>query len=74
VTSLQDLVGQLEQVLGKQAVLDRLPDQPGDVQQTYADTSLAEAELGYRSQTPVAEGLARFCAWYLEERDAGRLS
>ena len=72
-TSLQELVTMLEQALGKNAILDRQPDQLGDVRQTYADISLAGRELGYRCTVPVAEGLARFCAWYLEEHTAGRL-
>ncbi|MGE3175624.1 MAG: SDR family NAD(P)-dependent oxidoreductase [Planctomycetota bacterium] len=74
VTSLRDLVRGLEQALGRAAVLDRQPDQPGDVPRTFADTTRAATELGYRSATPVAEGLQRFCAWYLAERAAGSIA
>ena len=37
------------------------------------DLPLAERELGYRCTVPVAEGIRRFCRWYLQERSAGRL-
>jgi UDP-glucuronate 4-epimerase len=67
-TSLAELVGTLERLLGKKAVLKRLPDQPGDVPITCADVSLAERELGYRCTVPVQEGLRRYVAWYREAR------
>ena len=63
VTTLAQLVALLEGLLGKRAVLDRRPLQPGDVPITYADCSLAEARLGYLSRVPIEEGLARYCAW-----------
>lgn len=72
-TTLQELVALLEQALGRRAILDRQPDQPGDVPVTYADIGLAERELGYRSEVPIAEGIARFCRWYVGEKQAGRL-
>ncbi|MBL8734256.1 MAG: GDP-mannose 4,6-dehydratase [Planctomycetes bacterium] len=72
-TSLAEMVQQLERVLGRQAVLQRLPDQPGDVPVTFADVTRAEHELGYRSATPFAVGVERFCAWYVAEKAAGRI-
>ena len=53
----------LEQALGKAAVIERLPEQPGDVPQTWADVSKAEALLGYAPQTPYSVGVARFAEW-----------
>jgi UDP-glucuronate 4-epimerase len=41
-----------------------LPLQPGDVPDTYAEVSDLVADTGYRPSTPVAEGIARFVAWY----------
>jgi UDP-glucuronate 4-epimerase len=38
--------------------------QAGDVPQTFADADLLEALTGYRPATPVAEGVAAFCAWW----------
>ncbi|HEB54103.1 MAG TPA: SDR family NAD(P)-dependent oxidoreductase [bacterium] len=72
-TSLSELVEHLERALDRPARRNRLPDQPGDVPITYADVTRAEQELGYRCTTPLAEGVQKFCAWYLEEKRAGRL-
>jgi UDP-glucuronate 4-epimerase len=56
-------VAALEAALGRRAILERRPDQPGDVPVTCADVSLARADLGYEPRTPLEEGLARFAAW-----------
>ena len=63
----------MEELKQKTAELERLPDQPGDVPVTYADVRRAERALGYRSETPLAEGVQKFCRWYLEEKLAARL-
>jgi UDP-glucuronate 4-epimerase len=73
-TTLAELVQQLERCLGRTARLRRLPDQPGDVPITYADIGLAGRELGYRCTTPLAQGVERFCAWYLREKHEGRVA
>ncbi|MEC8251967.1 MAG: SDR family NAD(P)-dependent oxidoreductase [Planctomycetota bacterium] len=72
-TSLKELVAQVEASLGIPASLDRQPDQPGDVPITYADVTRAEQALGYRPETPLAEGVKKFCRWYLAEKAAGRV-
>ena len=72
-TSLGELVQQLERALGKPARKKVLPDQPGDVPITFADVSLAERELGYRCTTPLAEGVAKFCRWYVAAKRDGRV-
>jgi nucleoside-diphosphate-sugar epimerase len=41
---------------------------------TFADTSLAERELGYRCATPLAAGVERFCSWYLAAKRAGSIA
>jgi UDP-glucuronate 4-epimerase len=61
--SVNDLVAGLEKALGKKAVKEYLPAQPGDVERTYADITKAERELGYKPKTTIEEGLARFTAW-----------
>lgn len=66
-TTLAQLVALLETALGKKAVLDRRPLQPGDVPITYADCSRAESLLGYRSRVPIEDGIARYCAWLRAE-------
>lgn len=70
-TTLRDLVAHLERALGKKATLKRLPDQPGDVPITWADVSLAERELGYRCTVPFAQGIQRFCEWYVQHKREG---
>ena len=42
----------------------RCPDQPGDVRQTFAAIDRAAAELGYAPETPFADGLRQYIAWY----------
>jgi UDP-glucuronate 4-epimerase len=61
--SLSDLVRTLEDALGVHAVLDRLPEQAGDVPCTWADITKARHLLGYTPATPFEEGVQRFAAW-----------
>jgi UDP-glucuronate 4-epimerase len=56
----------LEQCLERKAQMNLLPLQPGDVPDTYADTADLERDVGYRPDTPVEEGVARFVRWYRE--------
>jgi UDP-glucuronate 4-epimerase len=60
---LDKLIEQIETALGKKAIINRLPTQPGDVKQTYADTSKAEKELGYNPNTLLKDGLREFVRW-----------
>jgi UDP-glucuronate 4-epimerase len=62
--ALGDLISAIERALGKKAIIDRQPEQPGDVQRTYADVTRAEQELGYRPTTHIDAGLAKFVAWF----------
>ena len=73
-TTLSELVAAIEATLGKSAVLDRQPDQPGDVPATFADINRATAELSYDRRVSLRDGLARFARWYLAEREADRLA
>ncbi|MGI9107701.1 MAG: GDP-mannose 4,6-dehydratase [Pyrinomonadaceae bacterium] len=61
---LRELIALLETELGRKAVIDRQPMQPGDVPQTFADISKARALLGYNPQTGIEEGIRRFVAWF----------
>jgi UDP-glucuronate 4-epimerase len=56
----------LEECLGKKAVKNFLPLQPGDVPATHADVSDLVRDIGYAPSTPVEEGIRRFVAWYRE--------
>lgn len=64
--ALSKLVAHIEKRVGRAAILERLPDQPGDVPITYADVSKAERELGWKPRISIEEGLDRFVSWYLE--------
>lgn len=72
-TTLETLVTMLEEALGRKALLDPQPEQPGDVKQTHADITRAQGELGYAVKVPLEAGLARFAEWYLAQRSAGIL-
>ena len=61
-----ELVDRIEERVGKKAILDQRPDQPGDVPITYADVSKAERDLGYKPEVRIEEGLDRFMRWYRE--------
>jgi UDP-glucuronate 4-epimerase len=54
----------LEDCLGKKAVKNMLPMQPGDVQATYADVDELVKAIGYKPAMSVEEGMARFVDWY----------
>ena len=56
----------MEQALGKQAVKDFQPMQPGDVVATAADTQALEDWVGFRPSTSIEEGVGRFASWYRE--------
>ncbi|MBQ8382244.1 MAG: NAD-dependent epimerase/dehydratase family protein [Clostridia bacterium] len=68
--SLMDFISILENCLMQEGIItapakkEYLPMQPGDVYQTYADTSKLERDFGFKPATPLSEGLARFAAWY----------
>ncbi len=63
-TSLSKLVELIESALGKKAILDRQPMQPGDVTITCADVSKAKELLDYQPSTEVPAGIERFVEWY----------
>ena len=54
----------IEKRIGRPAIRNYLPMQPGDVPSTFADAELLVKLTGFRPSTPVAEGVARFVAWY----------
>ena len=61
---LIDYIGAIETALGKKAIKEYLPMQPGDVYKTFADVSDLEAKFNYHPSTPVTEGVQRFVEWY----------
>jgi UDP-glucuronate 4-epimerase len=63
---LMEFIDAIEESLGKKAIKEFLPMQPGDVPVTWADVSDLETELLYKPDTPVKEGVKRFIDWYKE--------
>ncbi|WP_312584784.1 NAD-dependent epimerase [Atlantibacter sp.] len=62
--ALMDYISALEQALGKEAIKNMLPMQPGDVLETSADTQALYQVIGFKPQTSVEEGVKRFVSWY----------
>ena len=69
--SLRELVSLIEEVLGKKADIEELPEQPGDVPITYADISKARRLLGYDPQVGIEEGIERFVRWFKDRKKGG---
>jgi len=61
---LLDYISALERALGKQAIKQFEPMQPGDVRSTFADTRRLDGAVGFAPSTPLEEGLARFAQWF----------
>lgn len=61
---LMDYIGVLEKCLGREAVKEYLPMQPGDVYETYADVSGLMEDYGFKPSTTIEEGLGRFAGWF----------
>ena len=59
-----EFIDVLERLLGRPAIRDLQPMQPGDVLATYASIARLQAATGFAPRTPLADGLARFVAWY----------
>ncbi|HSH95054.1 MAG TPA: GDP-mannose 4,6-dehydratase, partial [Roseimicrobium sp.] len=61
---LDYLIQLIEKAVGKAAVIDRQPHQPGDVPITYADISRAREKLGYQPRIKIEQGIPRFVEWF----------
>jgi len=61
---LMEFIATIEQAVGKKAVMEMKPRQPGDVLRTAADVSALEAAVGFRPHTPLADGIGRMVRWY----------
>jgi nucleoside-diphosphate-sugar epimerase len=64
VVALRDMIGLIETHVGKKAVIEQLPEQPGDVKITYADVGKAKRLLGYSPSVHIDEGIKNFVGWY----------
>lgn len=61
---LMKLIETIENCLGKEAIKDMQPMQPGDVPATYADVDALMADVDFRPDTPIELGVERFVNWY----------
>lgn len=62
--SLKDLISTIQHALGKKAVIEQLPEQPGDVKRTFADTHKAQRLFGYAPKTSIVSGITKMVDWY----------
>lgn len=62
--SLRELIKAIEEVTGKQSIIEQLPEQTGDLPKTFADISKSKALLGYNPQTKLIEGVNKFYDWF----------
>lgn len=67
-TELSRLIELLEDALGKKAIIDRQPSQPGDVPITFADISKARRMLDYNPTTKIENGIPKFVEWFRSKR------
>jgi UDP-glucuronate 4-epimerase len=70
-TTLSRLIELISGAMGVEPEIERLPLQPGDVRQTFADVSKAARLFGYRPTTKPEEGIPRFAEWFEGERGQG---
>lgn len=66
--SLHRMIELLERALGKKALIDRQPLQPGDVPLTFADVSKAREKLGYEPKVKFEQGIQIFAEWFLKDQ------
>jgi UDP-glucuronate 4-epimerase len=62
--ALLDYIALIEKEVGRKAILELVPAQPGDVPETYADVEALSKAIGFEPSTPIEEGIRRFVAWY----------
>ncbi len=65
---LTEMIAAIEKAVGRKAVIDWQPDQPGDVPITFADISKAREKLGYAPGTPFEAGIVKFVEWFRTAR------
>lgn len=61
---LMTFIETIEAAIGKQAIKNFLPMQPGDVHATYADVSDLKRDIGFEPSTPLADGITQWAGWY----------
>lgn len=65
--SLNQMLNTLERVIGKKAIINKLPIQQGDVKKTFADINKSRQKLGYDPKFKFEEGIIKFVNWYKQK-------
>ncbi len=65
---IREVVRLIEQAVGRKAIIELAPMQPGDVPATYADVEELQKEVGFAPSTPVTAGVEEFVAWFRKYR------
>jgi nucleoside-diphosphate-sugar epimerase len=63
IASVWDILGKLEAIIGRRAIVRHEAPRPGDQRSTFADTTKLQRHLGWQAKTPLDDGLARQVAW-----------
>lgn len=69
--TLNDLISSIETAVGKKAIINQLPEQPGDVPLTSADVRKARQLLGFNPRTTIANGVPEYVEWFRQMRAQG---
>jgi UDP-glucuronate 4-epimerase len=64
----EQMIETIETVVGKSAIINRLPEQPGDVPQTWADVSKANKLFNYKPTISFKDGVTEFYKWQKAQR------
>jgi UDP-glucuronate 4-epimerase len=71
--SLNEMISSIESAVGKTAIINQMPEQPGDVPLTSADVSKATRDLHFKPTTHIKEGIPRFVEWFRQMRAEGNV-
>jgi UDP-glucuronate 4-epimerase len=72
--NVMEFVRVLSSLLGREAIVELLPMQPGDVTSTCADVARLRQRVGFEPATPLREGLKRFVEWYVPWSESNEAS
>lgn len=70
--SLNEMIAAIEKAVGKTAIINQMPEQPGDVPLTSADVSKAVRDLGFKATTHIDQGIPKFVEWFRQMRAEGK--
>ena len=62
---MNEFISAIESAVGKKAIREYLPMQPGDVKETFADISPLNRKIGFKPSTSIQEGMKNFVQWYI---------